>query len=112
MVSELWSIKIHLHSNFYSFLNLPRAEARARNEIAGKERELLKQKLQEQQQEMEAQQRSLQENIAQLTEKLVRERENLLREQTMMLEHKLKVSQAVALVVLNGHYPGTSGRVG
>lgn len=61
---------------------------------------------------MEAQQRSLQENIAQLTEKLERERENILREQTMMLEHKLKVSQAVALVVLNGHYPGTSGRDG
>ena len=61
---------------------------------------------------MEAQERSLQENIAQLTEKLARERENLLREQTMMLEHKLKVSQAVALVVLNGHYHGTSGRDG
>ena len=56
---------------------------------------------------MEAQERSLQENIAQLTEKLARERENLLREQTMMLEHKLKVSQAVALVVLDGHYHGT-----
>lgn len=61
---------------------------------------------------MEAQQRSLQENIAQLTEKLKRERENILREQTMMLEHKLKVSQAVALVVLDGHYPGTSGKDG
>lgn len=61
---------------------------------------------------MEAQQRSLQENIAQLTEKLARERENILREQTMMLEHKLKVSQAVTLVVLDGRYPGTSGRDG
>lgn len=61
---------------------------------------------------MEAQQRSLQENIAQLTEKLEKEKENLLREMNMMLEHKMKVSQAVALVVLNGHYPGTSGRDG
>ena len=112
MVSELWSIKIHLHSNFYSFLNLPRAEARARNEIAGKERELLKQKLQEQQQEMEVQQKSFREYTAQLTEKLGNKKENLLRQMNMMLEHKMKVSQAVALVVLNGHYPGTSGRVG
>lgn len=48
-----------------------------------------------------------QENIAQLTEKLEKERENLLREMNMMLEHKLKVSQAVALVVLDGHYHGT-----
>ena len=61
---------------------------------------------------MEAQQRSLQENIAQLTEKLARERENLLREQNMMLEHKLKVGQAVALVVLDDHYPCTAGRDG
>lgn len=61
---------------------------------------------------MEAQQRSFQENIAQLTEKLEKEKENILREQTMMLEHKLEVSQAVALVVLDGHYPGTSGRDG
>ena len=53
---------------------------------------------------MEAQQKSFQENIAQLTEKLEKERENLLREMTMMLEHKMKVSQAVALVVLDGHY--------
>lgn len=80
---------------------------RARNEIAEKEQDLLKQKLQEQQQEMEAQQKSFQENIAQLTEKLEKERENLLREMNMMLEHKLKVSQAVALVVLDGHYHGT-----
>ena len=55
-------------------------------------------------QEMEARQKSFQENIAQLTEKLENERENLLREMNMMLEHKLKVSQAVALVVLDGHY--------
>ena len=58
------------------------------------------------------QQKSFQENIAQLTEKLERERENLLREMNMMLEHKMKVSQAVALVVLDSHYPGTSGRDG
>ena len=61
---------------------------------------------------MEAQKKSFQENIAQLTEKLEKEKENLLREMNMMLEHKIKVSQAVALVVLNGHYPGTSGRDG
>uniref|UniRef100_E1B824 GB1/RHD3-type G domain-containing protein n=3 Tax=Bos TaxID=9903 RepID=E1B824_BOVIN len=68
------------------------AEERARNEIAEKERELLKQKLQEQQQEMEAQKKSFQENIAQLTEKLEKEKENLLREMNMMLEHKMKES--------------------
>ena len=68
-------------SYFYSFLNLPGAETRARNEIAEKEQELLQQKLQEQQQEMEAQQKSFQENIAQLTEKLEKERENLLRDE-------------------------------
>ena len=110
----LWALehKDLSSSYFYSFLNFPGAEERARNEIAEKERELLKQKLQEQQQEMEAQKKSFQENIAQLTEKLEKEKENLLREMNMMLEHKMKVSQAVALVVLNGHYPGTSGRDG
>uniref|UniRef100_A0AC11DTR3 Uncharacterized protein n=1 Tax=Ovis aries TaxID=9940 RepID=A0AC11DTR3_SHEEP len=71
------------------------AEMRARNEIAEKEQDLLKQKLQEQQQEMEAQQKSFQENIAQLTEKLEKERENLLREMNMMLEHKLKVQETL-----------------
>ncbi|XP_070637103.1 guanylate-binding protein 6-like [Bos indicus] len=71
------------------------AEERARNEIAEKERELLKQKLQEQQQEMEAQKKSFQENIAQLTEKLEKEKENLLREMNMMLEHKMKVQETL-----------------
>lgn len=84
----------------------------ARNEIIEKEQELLVQKLQEQRQHMVAKERSLQENTALLTEKLKRERENLRKEQNMMLEHKLKVSQAVALVVLDGHYPGSSGRHG
>lgn len=46
---------------------------------------------------MAAQQRSFQENIDQLTEKLEKERANILREQDKMLEHKLKVSQAVPL---------------
>ena len=84
----------------------------ARNEIIEKEQELPVQKLQEQRQHMVAKERSLQENIALLTEKLKRERENLRKEQNMMLEHKLKVSQAVALVVLDGHYPRSSGRHG
>lgn len=61
---------------------------------------------------MEAQERSVKENIAQLKEKLRREKENLIREQNMILDHKLKVSLAVASVVLDGHCPGTSGGVG
>ena len=79
----LWALehKDPSSSYFYSFLNLLGAEARAKNEIAEKEQELLQQKLQEQQQEMEAQQKSFQENIAQLTEKLEKERENLLRDE-------------------------------
>lgn len=61
---------------------------------------------------MEVQQKSSREYTAQLTEKLGNKKENLLRQMNMMLEHKMKVSQAVALVVLDGHYHGTSGRDG
>lgn len=89
--------------------NLPGAEERARKEAAEKEQELMRQKLQEQQQQMEAQKRSLEENMFQLKEKLERDRENYIREQNKMLEHKLKVSLAVASVLLHGHCPGTSG---
>ncbi|XP_059881143.1 guanylate-binding protein 6-like isoform X1 [Delphinus delphis] len=71
------------------------AEEQARRETAEREQELLKQKLQELEQQTAARQRSLQENIAQLTEKLARRREKQLREQNMMLEHKLKVQEAL-----------------
>ncbi|XP_073643667.1 guanylate-binding protein 6 isoform X4 [Tursiops truncatus] len=70
-------------------------EEQARRETAEREQELLKQKLQELEQQTEARQRSLQENIAQLTKKLARRREKQLREQNMMLEHKLKVQEAL-----------------
>ncbi|XP_067582924.1 guanylate-binding protein 6-like isoform X3 [Pseudorca crassidens] len=70
-------------------------EEQARRETAEREQELLKQKLQELEQQTEARQRSLQENIAQLTEKLARRREKQLREHNMMLEHKLKVQEAL-----------------
>lgn len=50
---------------------------------------------------MEAQKRSLQKHIVQMMEKLVRERENLLREPNKILEHQLKVNQAVAVVELD-----------
>uniref|UniRef100_A0A8D1FCV0 GB1/RHD3-type G domain-containing protein n=1 Tax=Sus scrofa TaxID=9823 RepID=A0A8D1FCV0_PIG len=71
------------------------AEERARKEAAEKAQELLKQELQEQEQQVAAQQRSFQENIDQLTEKLEKERANILREQDKMLEHKLKVQEAL-----------------
>ncbi|XP_047641306.1 guanylate-binding protein 6-like isoform X2 [Phacochoerus africanus] len=71
------------------------AEERARKEAAEKAQELLNQELQEQEQHLAAQQRSFQENIAQLTEKLEKERANILREQDKMLEHKLKVQEAL-----------------
>ncbi|XP_060159072.1 guanylate-binding protein 6-like isoform X2 [Globicephala melas] len=70
-------------------------EEQARRETAEREQELLKQKLQELEQQTAARQRSLQENIAQLTEKLARRREKQLREHNMMLEHKLKVQEAL-----------------
>ncbi|XP_067582927.1 guanylate-binding protein 6-like isoform X4 [Pseudorca crassidens] len=70
-------------------------EEQARRETAEREQELLKQKLQELEQQTEARQRSLQENIAQLTKKLARRREKQLREHNMMLEHKLKVQEAL-----------------
>lgn len=60
--------------------------------MAEKERELLRQKEEEQEQLMEAQERSFQENIAKLQEKMEKERETLLSEQEKMLEHKLKAS--------------------
>lgn len=71
------------------------AEERARKEAAEKAQERLKQELQEQEQQVAAQQRSFQENIDQLTEKLEKERANILREQDKMLEHKLKVQEAL-----------------
>ncbi|KAB1251214.1 Guanylate-binding protein 4, partial [Camelus dromedarius] len=79
----------------------PIAEEWTWKETADKEQELLKQKLQEQQQQVEAQKRSLQKHIVQMMEKLVRERENLLREPNKILEHQLKVNQAVAVVELD-----------
>ena len=88
------------------------AAERACKEAAEREQNLLKQKLLEQEQQIEAQQRSLQENIAQLEKKLERERENIIKEQNMMLEHKLKVSLAMTLVVLDGPSPDTSGKDG
>uniref|UniRef100_A0A8C4PV67 Guanylate binding protein family member 6 n=1 Tax=Equus asinus asinus TaxID=83772 RepID=A0A8C4PV67_EQUAS len=83
-----------------------------RKEAAEKEQEMLRQRLQEQQQQMEAQKKSLQENIDQLEKKLAWERENLLREQNMILEHKLKVSTAMASGVLDGHQCATPERFG
>ena len=83
-----------------------------RKEAAEREQELLKQKLLEQQQQMEAQERTLKENIVQLKEKMERERENILKEQSMILEHKLKVSLAMALAMLGGPSSGTSGKDG
>lgn len=95
-VSELRRVEINPHVLSFPLSNLPGAEERARKEAAEKEQELMTQKLQEQQQQMEAQKRSLEENICQLKEKMERDRENLIREQNSMLEHKLKVSPAVA----------------
>lgn len=102
-------VEIRLHLHFLPLSNLPGAAERARKEAAEKEQELMAQKLKEQEQQMEAQRKSLEENIAQLKEKLERDRENIIREQNMMLEHKLKVSPAVASVMLEGHCPGPSG---
>uniref|UniRef100_A0A8C7CCB3 GB1/RHD3-type G domain-containing protein n=1 Tax=Neovison vison TaxID=452646 RepID=A0A8C7CCB3_NEOVI len=88
------------------------AEERLSKEAAEREQEMLKQKLLEQQQQMEAQQRSLQENLVHLEEKMKKERENLIKEQNMILEHKLKVSLPMALVMLGGPSSGTSGKDG
>uniref|UniRef100_A0A8C7C2S6 GB1/RHD3-type G domain-containing protein n=1 Tax=Neovison vison TaxID=452646 RepID=A0A8C7C2S6_NEOVI len=88
------------------------SEERLSKEAAEREQEMLKQKLLEQQQQMEAQQRSLQENLVHLEEKMKKERENLIKEQNMILEHKLKVSLPMALVMLGGPSSGTSGKDG
>ncbi|KAK7811057.1 hypothetical protein U0070_010216 [Myodes glareolus] len=69
------------------------AAERTKKEVAEKERELLRQKEEEQEQVMEAQERSFRENIAKLQEKMEKERETLLREQEKMLEHKLKIQE-------------------
>uniref|UniRef100_G1LRX6 Guanylate-binding protein 6-like n=1 Tax=Ailuropoda melanoleuca TaxID=9646 RepID=G1LRX6_AILME len=83
---------------------------RVSKEAAEWEQELLKQKLLEQQQQLEAQERTVQENIVQLKEKMEQERENILKEQNRMLEHMLKVSLALALAMLGGPSPATSGK--
>ncbi|XP_036901347.1 guanylate-binding protein 6-like [Sturnira hondurensis] len=69
------------------------AVERAKNEVAGKEQELMKQMLQEQEQQMEAQRKSLEENLAQLKKKLEQERDEALREQTNVLEHKMRLQE-------------------
>ncbi|XP_004603674.2 guanylate-binding protein 6-like [Sorex araneus] len=71
------------------------AEERTRRENTEKEHELFKQKQQEQQQLMEAEKKTLQENIVQLEQKFAQERENLLQTYSKMLQHKLKVQEAM-----------------
>lgn len=111
-LSELRRVETSPHLIFFLLSNLPGAVERAKKEAAEKEQEMLRQRLQEQQQQMEAQKKSLQENIDQLEKKLAWERENLLREQNMILEHKLKVSTAMASGVLDGHQCATPERFG
>lgn len=109
LLSELRKVEVSSHLIFFPLSNLPGAAERAKKEAAEKEQELMRQKLQEQQQQMDAQKRSLEENILQLKEKMERDRETIIREQNMILEHKLKVSPAMASLVLHGLCPSTSG---
>uniref|UniRef100_A0A8C7CEK4 GB1/RHD3-type G domain-containing protein n=1 Tax=Neovison vison TaxID=452646 RepID=A0A8C7CEK4_NEOVI len=100
-VTTAWGYHDSLASEFHYF-----------KEAAEREQEMLKQKLLEQQQHMEAQEKTLQENIDQLKEKLENERENLIKEQNMILEHKLKVSLVMVLVILGGPSSGIPGKEG
>ncbi|KAG8519480.1 Guanylate-binding protein 4, partial [Galemys pyrenaicus] len=71
------------------------AAEQAKKEAAEQEQEFLKQKLDDQQQIKMAQRRSFKENIVQLIEKIKREIVELLRMLEMMLDHKLKMIQAL-----------------
>uniref|UniRef100_A0A8C7C3K4 GB1/RHD3-type G domain-containing protein n=1 Tax=Neovison vison TaxID=452646 RepID=A0A8C7C3K4_NEOVI len=111
-VTTAWRYHDSLASEVHYLLFTPEKKERLSKEAAEREQEMLKQKLLEQQQQMEAQQRSLQENLVHLEEKMKKERENLIKEQNMILEHKLKVSLPMALVMLGGPSSGTSGKDG
>ncbi|KAM5256392.1 guanylate-binding protein 6-like [Ctenodactylus gundi] len=67
------------------------AAERAKKEEAEKEKEILTQKMREQQLWMEAQEKTFKENMEQLKQKHVVETENLLRKQIMIMEHLLTV---------------------
>ncbi|XP_004841366.1 guanylate-binding protein 6 [Heterocephalus glaber] len=69
------------------------AAERAKKEAAEKEKELLRQTVQEQQQKIIAQERTLRENIEQLEKKLQVERENIRRDQRRMLDQQLEMQR-------------------